>query len=731
MNQYFTKNNVSPTNNRKKVGIILFTTTIGLFFLFVSRLTYIVVVGDVGGVSLERKTKALYEGSQVVKAKRGTIYDRNGVVIAEDATSYTVYAMLNEKYMWGDKKLYAEKKNFSTLASIVKDVLGDRVSQKDMLKSLNYGKDNDKDRVNIPNARSLTLQQKQQIEEAMEEKGVLGLYFDEHPSRIYLNGVFASHLIGYTAMNEEDNKESLEGMMGIEYAYDDLLSGKDGEIIFQKDNFQNPLPGTVAESIPAQDGQDIVTTLDSRLQSYLDTLVAEAFEEAEPEYITAVLTQAKTNEIVALTQFPSFNPETKVGTEEEGFKWQNFFVEDTYEPGSTIKILTVGSAIEQGVFNPNEQFKSGEMDLIDAKITDWDVGTGSRGMMTMRQALSWSSNVGMVKLEQRMTDRWQKYLSEFGFGKTTHSNLAHEAKGLMPENNIVTKANTAYGQGIAVTQFQMLQAFTAISNDGTLVRPSYIKKFINPTTGEEEVVEPQVVGQVFSPKTAQEVRQYMRDVVESEDYGTAYNQYKVDGYKIAAKTGTAQIAENGRYLSGEYENIYSVVAMLPAEDPEYTLYVTMKKPKEYNSMIIPTIANGILQRAMDFKEVDMVDPATIQSETVTIDDYRNLGVEEAKQIITTKGLVPIVIGEGDKVVSQSTESNGFLLPGETLLLLTDGETRLMPDTTGWSKSKILKFAHFLSIEVIFSGEGYSVEQSIEPGELIKGKKIHFKLEKEN
>ena len=157
----------------------------------------------------------------------------------------------------------------------------------------------------------------------------------------------------------------------------------------------------------------------------------------------------------------------------------------------------------------------------------------------------------------------------------------------------------------------------------------------------------------------------------------------------------------------------------------------MKKPKEYKNTVIPTIANSILQRAMDFKEVDMVDPATIQSETVTIDDYRNLGVEEAKQIITTKGLVPIVIGEGDKVVSQSTESNGFLLPGETLLLLTDGETRLMPDTTGWSKSKILKFAHFLSIEAIFSGEGYSVEQSIEPGELIKGKKIHFKLEKEN
>lgn len=732
MKQYFTKNKLSPTNNRKKVGIILFTTTIGLFFLFVSRLTYIVVVGDVGGTSLESKTEALYEGSKVVKAKRGTIYDRNGVVIAEDATSYSAYAPVIDTYVSGDKKLYAQEKDFETLAGILKNVLGKRIDTKKVVKTLQSGKDNNKYQVEIPNAKSLTLQQKQEIESEMEKKDVLGIEFNEHPSRIYPNGVFASHLIGYANVDVEDNQETLIGAIGIEAAYDDVLAGKDGEIVYQKDNFQNPLPGTVAESIPAEDGQDIYTTLDSRLQSYLDTLVAEGFEEAKPEYLTAVLTKSKTNEIVALSQYPSFNPETKEGIDEEkGFKWQNLFVEETYEPGSTIKILTVASAMEQGVFNPNETYMSGEMPLIDAKITDWDIATGSRGMMTMRQALSWSSNVGMVKLEQRMTDAWQEYLDAFGFGKTTNSGLFNEKKGLMPEDNIVTRANTAYGQGIAVTQFQMLQAFTAISNDGTVVKPSYIKKIVNPTTGEEESFDPEVVGQVFAPETAQQVRQYMRDVVEDEQYGTAYDMYKVDNYKISAKTGTAQIAEGGGYLEGENDNIYSVVTMLPAEDPEYTLYVTMKKPKEYKNSVIPTIANAILQRAMDFKEVDMVDTNTIQTDKVTVDDYRNLETEQARTMIETKGLVPVVIGEGAKIEEQSTQSNKHMLPGETLLLLTEGDSRRMPDTTGWSKSNLLKLANLLSMDVTFSGEGYSVDQSIEPGNPIKGKKLHFKLEKLN
>lgn len=720
---------LSTKNNRKKVGIILFTTSIGLFFLFVARLTYIVTVGKVADVSLADKTRALYEGSQVVKAKRGTIYDRNGVVIAEDATSYSIYAILDDTYKSGEKKLYAQEKDFEALAKILTEVLGSKISKSKTLEVLQFGADNKKFQVDIPNGKNITLQQKQEIEAQMEAVGIKGLYFNEHPSRVYPNGIFSSHFIGYADIQVENGVESLQGRLGLEAVYDDLLSGKDGEIVFQKDNYQNPLPGTVAESVPAENGQDIYTTLDSRLQSYLETLMDEAYTKAEPEYLTAVLVKSKTNEIIAMGQRPTFEPETKDGTNADNFLWQNLFVEETYEPGSTMKILTVSTAMDQGVFDPNEKFESGKMTLIDTEIRDWDIGTGSRGYLTMRQALSWSSNVGMVKLEQRMENEWQAALKNFGFGQSTQSKLYGEAKGQLPEDNIVSEAMSAFGQAVAVTQFQMLQAFSAVSNDGEMLKPSFIKKTVDPTTGAKKVVESEVTGHPITASSAQQVRQYMRDVVESQEYGTAYGLYTVDNYAIAAKTGTAQIAEGGRYLTGEYDNIYSTVLMLPAEDPEYTLYITMKKPKNYDNQIIPGIANPLLKRAMDLHDVDQA--GETPSSNATVSDYRNLTTTVASEALQNIGLVPIVIGDGEKVLAQSSASNVSMLPGEKVILLTDGENLQMPDVTGWSKADLLKLAKLLLMEATFTGEGYAVEQSIDVGAAITGEKLHFVLNKEN
>ncbi|KFN92644.1 peptidoglycan synthetase [Tetragenococcus muriaticus PMC-11-5] len=163
---------------------------------------------------------------------------------------------------------------------------------------------------------------------------------------------FSSHFIGYAdVQNEEDtDQESLVGRMGIEKDYDDILKGKDGRIIYQKDNYQNPLPGTVAESQAAVDGQDIYTTLDSRLQSYLETLMDQAWEDVNAQDMTAVLMDAESGEIVSMSQRPTFNPETKRGINDEDFVWSNLFVEDNYEPGSTMKIMTVASAIDNGGF---------------------------------------------------------------------------------------------------------------------------------------------------------------------------------------------------------------------------------------------------------------------------------------------------------------------------------------------------------------------------------------------
>ncbi|HAP6864974.1 TPA: penicillin-binding protein [Enterococcus faecium Ef_aus0050] len=721
--RFMEKKNLNPMNNRKKVGIILFATSIGLFFLFAVRFSYIVIGGHVAGTSLAEKTKQLYQGSEVVKAKRGTIYDRNGVALAEDASSYSIKAILSKTYTSGDKKLYVEEKNFDKIAEILHKNLS--IDKKDALNILEDGAKKELYQVEFGSyGKNISQETKQNIEADMKKEGVAGLYFVDHQARMYPNGVFSSHFIGYAVPDKDEN--GLVGKLGLESAYNDILSGKDGKIIYQKDNFQNPLPGTVAEEEKAVDGQDIYTTLDSRLQSYLETLMDQVNEEYQPEELTAVLMKAKTGEILAMGQRPTFNPETMEGLTGKDAIWRNFLVQDSYEPGSTMKVFTTAAAIEEGEFNENETFQSGKIQVEDATINDHDFG--EKGVLTMRQALSWSSNVGMVILEQRLGGRWYNYLQKLGFGQSTHSGLDDEVNGALPTLNIVDRAMSAYGQAVGVTNFQMMKAFTSIANNGTMIQPRYISKVVDPQTGEERTTQTEVLGQPFSKETTEKVREYMRDVVESENYGSAYGVYSVPGYNVSAKTGTAQIAsDTGGYQTGDTAYPYSIVEMVPSEDPDYVLYLTMKHPKTYDRMALAKIANPLMKRAMDFKETEEDSDTETKTEKVSVADYRNLEADVAAADAQKSGLQPVVIGNGKKVQKQSTANGDQLISGEKLILYTGGD-KLMPDVTGWSKADIMKLGKILGIEVSFDGDGYCVKQELAPYEKITEDKLSFTLE---
>ena len=721
--RFMEKKNLNPMNNRKKVGIILFATSIGLFFLFAVRFSYIVIGGHVAGTSLAEKTKQLYQGSEVVKAKRGTIYDRNGVALAEDASSYSIKAILSKTYTSGDKKLYVEEKNFDKIAEILHKNLS--IDKKDALNILEDGAKKELYQVEFGSyGKNISQETKQNIEAHMKKEGIAGLYFVDHQARMYPNGVFSSHFIGYAVPDKDEN--GLVGKLGLESAYNDILSGKDGKIIYQKDNFQNPLPGTVAEEEKAVDGQDIYTTLDSRLQSYLETLMDQVNEEYQPEELTAVLMKAKTGEILAMGQRPTFNPETMEGLTGEDAIWRNFLVQDSYEPGSTMKVFTTAAAIEEGEFNENETFQSGKIQVEDATINDHDFG--EKGVLTMRQALSWSSNVGMVILEQRLGGRWYNYLQKLGFGQSTHSGLDDEVNGALPTSNIVDRAMSAYGQAVGVTNFQMMKAFTSIANNGTMIQPRYISKVVDPQTGEERTTQTEVLGQPFSKETTEKVREYMRDVVESENYGSAYGVYSVPGYNVSAKTGTAQIAsDTGGYQTGDTAYLYSIVEMVPSEDPDYVLYLTMKHPKTYDRMALAKIANPLMKRAMDFKETEEDTDTETKTEKVSVADYRNLEADVAAADAQKSGLQPVVIGNGKKVQKQSTANGDQLISGEKLILYTGGD-KLMPDVTGWSKADIMKLGKILGIEVSFDGDGYCVKQELAPYEKITKEKLNFTLE---
>ncbi|HHZ7163938.1 TPA: penicillin-binding protein [Enterococcus faecalis] len=731
--QFMKKKNLNPMNNRKKVGIILFATSIGLFFLFAFRTTYIVATGKVAGVSLKEKTASLYEGSQVVKAKRGSILDRYGNPIAEDATSYSLYVVLSKKYTGqNNEKLYAEKKDFDDIAEILAKYT--KLDKKTALKYLSNGIHEDGStqyQVEFgTGGQNITLETRQKIEADLKKKKISGVYFNEHPARLYPNGQFASHFIGYTkAANPDDDKEGLVGAMGLEQTYNDILSGTDGRVYFEKDIYGNALPGTVAEEKKAVDGQDIYTTLDSRLQNTLEDLMTQVNEKYEPVSMTAMLMEAKTGEIVAMSQRPTFNPETKQGLDDNG-TWQNLLVESPYEPGSTIKLFTTAASMEQGQFNPNELFnRVGGIQVGDVTVNDHDyTRLNGKEYLNYRQAISWSSNIGMVKLEQKMGDeKWMEYLKKFGFGTSTHSGLSGESAGKLPGTNFVDRAMSAFGQAITVTNFQMMKGFSAIANDGSMLQPHYISKIVDKNTGKETITEPQIVGTPIKAQTAQQIRTYMIDTVEDPTYGIAYDIYKVPGYHVAAKTGTAQISDGKGYVDGASQVLSSVVEMVPADNPEYVLYITLRQAKTGSpSEAMAAIANPLMKLALDIKETDP-ETTKVASDKVTVADYKNMTPAEALANAKVNGVDPVIIGDGEKIKKQSTPSGQTLMPNQKLILITNG-TNYMPDLTGWSKSDVTKFGDLLGLTVEFKGEGYVTKQSIAAETEITEKKLTVTLE---
>lgn len=594
---------LNPKKNRRTFASFLFGLTILVFLIFFMRFIYIVLVGKVGHESLDDKTQQLYRGSSVVKAKRGTIYDRNGEPIAEDATSYSLYAVLDETYLGMSpdgkqdrEKLYVQSKDKEEIAKVLADntnleadFVMEQLSRNQ--KQVEFGS----------GGKNLTYEQKTKIEEALEKKEIKGIYFEKHQARMYPNGVFASHFIGYAQLADaDDESKGLVGRMGIEEAQNDILSGEDGEIYFQKDSMQRPIPGTTSVLKEAKDGQDIYTTFDSRLQLYLEELLDETMKKYGPENITATLVEAKSGDIIAAGQRPSFNPETKEGledTEERPAMWRNLLVEEPIEPGSTMKVFTMSSALDLQVVNPDEYFQTGHIEVDDARINDWN--PQGVGTVTFRQGFAWSSNVGMVLLQQRMGDEWQRYVKRFGFTKPTNINLPGENKGSIQKGTTVDRAMTAFGQAIYVTPMQMVQAYTAIANDGKMMKLNYIDKIVK-QDGEEVYAEPEMLAKPIKPQSAHQTLQMMQGVVDDKQYGTG-NNFAIEGYPIAAKTGTAQFFADGSYSTSEF--LYSVVEIAPTDNPEYILYVTIKRPKEgtgtAGGVMVSEISNPLLKLALD------------------------------------------------------------------------------------------------------------------------------------
>lgn len=716
---------MNSSRNRQNFSSLFLIVTVFSFVLVFMRFSQIMVHGEIDGEDLRENVVNLYTRNQTLQADRGTIYDRHGNPLAIDATSYKMIAVLTDKWSTPENPQHVQNKE--AIASILANHIN--LSKEDVLEFLNK----DVDQVEFGAAgRNLSYHTTSHIKQELNEQNLKGIVFEEKKKRLYPNGTFASHTVGlaqYPTQEEDSGTKQLVGVMGLESSFNDLLTGTNGERSYQKDSLGYLVPRLENYEIEPQDGDDLYLTFDHKLQVHLESILNIVQEENSPKAVTATVINPKNGEIIASAQRPSFNATT---LENIDASWQNLLTEYTFEPGSTMKVITLAAAIQEGVFNPNKYFETGTIRIHGEAVRDHN--NSGWGWVSYLEGLSRSSNVLMVELIEAMGhDVWKEYLDAFGFGQATGVSLPYEQNGNNPYGSMIQKVNTGFGQGISVTPIQMLQAFTAIANEGQMMKPKFLNKTIDKETGEENVFEPEVANNPITPETAKATLSYLKQATEM-DVAVARN-YKVEGQSVAAKTGTAQIydAELNRYSSTKY--VYSVTAAFPAEDPEYLVYITVQEPNltpdaTSGSAVVQKIYHPLVKRIVDFNDSSDNQSAGGNIHYIETPSFLDMSVEEAQQQVQENEIDYTLIGTGTEVVQQLPYPDTPLFEEQQVILMTSGAAT-MPDLTNWSRNDAMKVAELTGVNMVFSGEGYVVSQSLAPGLYMDpGEEIQITLSQE-
>ena len=731
--RYSLKKRKLPDQNRRQVAKNLSLLSILVFFIFLINFAVIIGTDSKFGKNLSELSHQVHQKTEIVPAKRGTIYDRNGAVIAEDATTYNVYAIIDKTYKSAKGEvLYVEESQYNQVADVFNRYLGmekDYVVQQLSQKKLNQ--------VSFGAAgNDITYSNMDAIRSELEAANIKGVDFTTSPNRSYKNGTFASQFIGQAQLIEDkEGNKTLQGTTGIEKSLDRILGGQDGVVTYEKDRNGNIVPGSDKVAVKTEDGKDVYTTLSAELQTYLETRMDVFQEKVKGKYVSATLVSAKTGEILATTQRPTYNADTKEGLDIKNLRtWNTILYQGQYEPGSTMKVMTLAAAIDHGTFPAyNEVYYSNELQVKDATIRDWDVNMGlSEGRyMNIAQAFAYSSNIGMTKLEQKMGNNvWMNYLTLFKFGLPTRFGMGDEGFGGLPGDNYVTQAMSSFGQGISVTQTQMLRAFSAIANDGEMLEPKFISAIYDGKHETARKSQREIVGNPVSASAAQQTRNYMITVGTDPQFGTLYSSdgpiIQVAGQNVAVKSGTAQIATANGYLEGENDNINSIVVMTPAEDPDFIMYVTVQQPEvSFSPKSWQELVNPVLEDAVALKdELNLVTETKALDGVTKEDTYKMPSAESLskelnlKQTISPGGFAdelrrnliqPVVLGTGKNIKKMSVSAGTKLKANEQVLLLTD-DLDSVPDMYGWTKENVDKFAEWTGIEITYKGEGSRVSK---------------------
>ena len=625
----------------RRIKIVLLFIIL-LFLIIIFKVFYIQVISY---NKLNNLASNLWNRNLPIEADRGKILDTNGEVLADNLTTASLVLIPNQI------------KNKEEVSKKLSEILN--VSYEEMYKHV--FKKTSIERVH-PEGRRLSYD----VANKISELGYDGVYLVKESKRIYPFNNLLSHSVGFVGIDNQ-------GLSGLELTYNKYLTGEYGSIKYMGDAKGNKLE--LAESYEEpQDGMNLTLTINYELQASLERELDNVVSKYNPEKALGIAMNPNTGEILAISSRPNFNPS----------EYQNYTVEEinrnlpvwmTYEPGSTFKIITLATALEENKVDllNDTYFDSGSIQVENARIKCWKAG--GHGAQTFLQVVENSCNPGFVTLGQRIgKETLFKYIDSFGFGSKTGVDLNGEATGILfklDKVGPVELATTAFGQGVSVTPIQQITAVSAAINGGYLLKP-YIVKGINEPETNSVILENKktVVRKVISDTTSEKVRFALESVVTN---GTGRNAF-IEGYRVGGKTGTAQKVENGRYMVGNY--IVSFIGFMPANNPEVVVYIAIDNAKgvtQYGGTVAAPVARNVLLDAINILDIEKPDDASekryqyYDKKYVTVPDVVNLSLNEAMKNL--KSFKVEYSGSGEKVVYQTPSKDTRIYEGETVKLL--------------------------------------------------------------
>lgn len=726
------------TLNRKFDGKnLIYTTKLRNVFIVI-LLVFIILLGRIGYLQFVEGaylTELAYQQqtiNQILSPKRGNIYDSTGKALAISAQVDTI--TINPTKIKGDSD-----EETKTLKETVAKGLSD-------IFALDYNetlaKVNSESQVETI-IKKVEQEKVDELKTWMDENDIsVGINIDEDTKRYYPYGELASSVIGFCG---SDN----QGLSGIESKWDSVLTGTPGKIVSSQDSSQKEIPNAEETYISAENGSDISLTIDLNVQSILEKYLEQAVEKYECEDGgNVIVMNPQTGDILGMACYPDYDlnsPYTpnstlaktydSLSSEEKNealYKmWSNKSVAESYEPGSTFKIITASVALEEGITTTDKAgdfYCSGSQEVEDRIINCWR-NYNPHGSQTLRQALCNSCNPAFIQLGQRIgAPTLYKYYQAFGLFESTNSGLYGEQSSIfhdLDKIGPVELATYSFGQRFQITPLQMITAISCVANDGVLMKPNIIKSITNTDTGAVTETEPTEVRQVISKSTAEQIKSMMESVVLE---GTGKN-VQVSGYSIGGKSGTSEPTEANKddgYVS-------SFVAISPIEDTQVVILLTLYDPqnKEYGyqggSVAAPTVSQ-MLSEILPY--LGIPSDATDNTNTdnlITVPDVRNKTVTEAKKLLTDAGFECKIYCSGDQnstlVADQNPKPGSQLSADSIILLYGEGDTSAtsvsVPDLSGMNLSQAVSALRAKNLNISVTGSGIVTTQDYTKDELVQ------------